>query len=185
MRTNPLTLLIAAAIASAACKNSDTLTGPMPTPTASAPTATPVPATATPLPATATPAPTRTPAPATPVPSPTPSTVTGVWSGTVAYHDLDWWEDCASAVTANLYQNGNTLTGDFRAACVRGLFVATLSDFRLTGTLTADGGAFQYSAAVSGVVLPGSVTISVPSLTIQKCSMDVCQVGGFDLRLSR
>ena len=81
--------------------------------------------------------PTATP-PATPVP--TPATISGNWTGTVQYFDLDyWWPHCTSGATATFGQGppvyGSLVSASIHTNCVDASFQGTLQD---DGTLTGE-----------------------------------------------
>jgi hypothetical protein len=177
------------------CKNSDTLTGPPTSQTATpaAATATPVPSTATPVAVTSTPAPTRTPLPPTPVPSPTPSTVSGAWTGTVVYHDSDWWDPCgdprvnpnASKAWATLTLSGNSVVGSISTGCFQeAQFQGVLSVDQLSGTVDIHG-PYNPTGSAVGSATTSQIHLYVALLDLAPCSGGACQVGGFDLQLHR
>jgi hypothetical protein len=170
------------------CKNSDTITGQRSLGTPTPVPATPAPPTTTPVPATPAP-PTTTPVPATPAP-PTTTPVAGIsgtWTGTVQYHDLDWWSECPSPASATFSQEGSTITGTIRTDCLNAHFQGSLQQGRLAGRVTLTSGKFAETGASSGEANSFYIYLDTRLLDVtpSPCGQQTCQVGGFAISLSR
>jgi hypothetical protein len=180
------------------CKNSNTVAGPLSTTATPAATSTPA-ATATRA-GTSTPAPTmtRTPPPVTATPAPTalPLTLTGTWTGTVRYRDLDWWSPCGDpafdpehSATAIVSQNGSSITAYVSTRCIHSAtFQGTLDNGHLSGSIRFQSGAGLQTGTSTGSAGAALISLLTPALQIDPSycpGMSVCQVGGFDLELSR
>jgi hypothetical protein len=179
------------------CKNADTVAGPpLPTATVAARTSTPIPGTPTPTPVstTASPRPSVTPQSPTPVPTARPTDLSGAWSGSVHYHDPDWWWPCgersfpnSSKATANFIQNGTSVTGTIHTTCFDAHFEGTLTaGTRLAGTVSMQ--PFSQIGSSRGVGGPSYIQLSTPMLDVSPsaCGGSLpCQVGGFDLTFGR
>jgi hypothetical protein len=188
------TLIAAAGIALApvSCKNSDTLTGPpSATATPATRTATPGVTTPTPLSATPTPAPSGTP---TPAPTAASQGLSGAWHGTVKYLDSDWWFPCSDpavngdSVTATISQTDSSITARIHFCTHDAQFQGTLDSGRLTGTMNLVTGPYSQTGSSSGSASTSQIQLSTPSLVVtpSPCLGDTsCQVGGFNISLSR
>jgi hypothetical protein len=187
-------ILVAGALALVplGCKNSDTLVGPRtptpapPTPTLVAPT--PAPATPTPIHAPSTPIP-MTPNPTLVPVTPAAPSLDGIWTGTVAYLDLDFWEGCDRSAKATFSLNGSTVFGTIQTSCLDAQFLGTLDPSgHLTGTVTLTNLGFVWSGASSGSFGGSHVELTTPvfNTSSSRCTGSAClPFAGFTLSLGR
>ena len=203
IRSGAWPLALAGLLVTSRCKNSDTLTGPLPTATPFAVTATvtrspaattPVSSTATPVPPTAVPA-TATPAPTRPIPTPTPlatpSGLSGSWVGDVQWLDLDWWWPCgdprltpnARVASAELTQIGSRLTGTLHTRCFDTAFHGALTGSQMRFTVTLPE-ALNNPVSAVGTATDSVITLPIPQYD-SPCPGGPCLVGGFDIHLHR